>query len=154
MKPGASACLPVSLLDEAAMFVVFASRIYRSGQQCLCSLFHAAGMCDSQAVFVALQEAMGADPRSGFIAGERGAQTINRHEALLLTALGHWQRHPGDLSGHAFEPLLSPAGCRVAAPLAREFARELLRAGLRIRMKLPEIDAQPRSQSAPLTLMH
>jgi hypothetical protein len=146
--------MPVSLLDEAAMLVVFASRIYRRGEQCLCSLFHAAGLCDAQAAFIELQETICADPRSGFTAGERGAETINRHEALLLGALAHWQRHPGDLSGHAFELLLPPTVCRVAAPLAREFARQLLRAGYTLRMELPEIEAQPRWESSPLTSMH
>lgn len=146
---------PVSSLDEAGMFVVFASRIHRSNQQCLCSLFHAAGMCESQELFIDLQEAMCADPRSGFVAGERGARTVNRHESLLLGALSHWQRHPGDLSGHAFELLLSPTACRFAAPLAREFASRLAQAGLHLRMDLPEIATEPRWPSPPvLTLVH
>lgn len=146
--------IAVSELDEAAMLVVFASRIHRSGQQCLCSLFHAAGMCGAQAVFVELLDVLSADSGSGFVAGERGARTVNQHEALLLGALSHWQRHPGDLSGHAFELWISPTVCRVAAPLAREFARLLRRAGFQLRMELPEIDFEPRWLPAPLSLVH
>lgn len=151
----AASLAAVSSLDEAGMFVVFASRIHRSNQQCLCSLFHAAGMCESQELFIDLQEALCADPLGGFVAGERGATTINRHESLLLGALSHWQRHPGDLSGHAFELWLTPTASRVAAPLAREFARRLAQAGLHLSMELPEVDVEPRWPSPPvLTLVN
>lgn len=141
----------VSSLDEASMFVVFAARIHHDRQQCLCSLFHAAGMCGAQALFVELQDALCADPASGFFAGARGSERINRHEALLLGALAHWQRHPGDLSSHAFELMLPPATCGAAAPLAREFARQLGRAGLRIHVDLPQV-AAPAACPAPPTL--
>ena len=62
---------------------------------------------------------------------------VNRHEALLLGALAHWQRHPGDLSDQALELLVAPAVRRMAAPLAREFAQCMARAGLRLDFQLP-----------------
>jgi hypothetical protein len=147
--------LLIAGLDEAELFVLYAARMYRCNRQCLCHLFHAAGMCGTQGLFMELQDALCADAQAGFVAGERGAATLNRQEALLLGALSHWQRHPGDLSDHALDLLVSPAGGRVAAPLAREFARRLTRAGLLLQLALPVIGQKHCWHSpATLSLMH
>lgn len=135
---------PVSALDEAGMFVVFAARTHRNNRQapvrhrqCLCHVFHAAGLCGSHALFIELQDVLCADGEGGFKPAERGTRLVNRQEALLLGALAHWQRHPGDLSDHALELLVAPAVRRMAAPLAREFARCMARAGLLLDFRLP-----------------
>ena len=142
-RPPMNRNLLIAGLDEAELFVVYAARMYRGKQQCLCHLFHAAGMCGTQSLFIEMQEALCADEQAGFVAGERGSAALNRQEALLLGALAHWQRHPGDLSDHALDLLVSPAAGRVAAPLAREFARRLTRAGLVLQLALPAIEQKP-----------
>jgi hypothetical protein len=147
----------VSALDEAGMFVVFAARIHGANRQgparqcqCLCHLFHAAAMCGSHALFIELQDVLSADGDHGFKAAERGTRVVNRQEGLLLGALAHWQRHPGDLSDHALELLVAPAVRRMAAPLARELAQCMSRAGLRLEFRLPYVGTVARSASAPL----
>jgi hypothetical protein len=67
-----------------------------------------------------------------------------------------WQRHPDDLSGHALEMLVAPAVCRLAAPLARDFARQMARTGLLIAFCLPTVDSgiQPAPEPAVLALTH
>ena len=84
----------VSGLDEAAMFVVFAARMHRTNRQgpaghrqCLCHVFHAAGMCGSHALFIELQDVLSSDDHRGFTPAVRGTRVINRQEALLLGAL-------------------------------------------------------------------
>jgi hypothetical protein len=61
---------------------------------------------------------------------------VNCHELLLLGALAHWQRHPGDFSDHVLE-WLAPTVRRIAAPLAREFAQRMAHAGLLLDARLP-----------------
>ena len=136
----------VSALDEAGMFVVFAARIHRVNRQgpvrrrqCLCPVFHAAALCGSHALFIELQDVLSAGDDSGFRPADRGTRVVNRQEALLLGALAHWQRHPGDLSDHALELLVAPAVRRMAAPLAREFAQCMARAGLWLDFRLPSV---------------
>jgi len=145
----------VSGLDEAAMFVVFAARMHRTNRQgpaghrqCLCHVFHAAGMCGSHALFIELQDVLSSDDHRGFTPAVRGTRVINRQEALLLGALAHWQRHPGDLSDHALELLVAPAVRRMAAPLAREFAQCMARAGLRLEFRLPCLASATHSMPA------
>lgn len=99
------------------MFVVYAARLYQRQEQCQCRLFHAAGMCGAQALFIELQDALSADLRTDFLAGSRGSPVVTSDEYRLLCALSHWQRHPGDFSDHAMELLAVPAVCRIAAPL-------------------------------------
>jgi hypothetical protein len=89
------------------------------------------------ALFIELQDVLSAENDGGFQPAERGTRVINRQEAFLLGALAHWQRHPGDLSDHALELLVRPAVRRMAAPLAREFAHSMARAGLRLDFQLP-----------------
>jgi nicotinamidase-related amidase len=153
----------VSALDEAGMFVVFAARIHRTNRQgsvrqrqCLCQVFHAAGLCGSHALFIELQDVLSADNDGGFQPAERGTRVINRQEAFLLGALAHWQRHPGDLSDHALELLVRPAVRRMAAPLAREFARCMTRAGLRLHFQLSSMGSTLHSSpgSAVSVLTH
>jgi hypothetical protein len=138
----------VSALDEAGMFVVFASRTHRSNQegarepQCLCYLFHAAGLCGAQVLFVELQQAITSDADAGFVANNRGTPLVSRPEMLLLRALAHWQRHPQDFSDHALAPLLSPTVRRIASPLVRQFAQAMVHAGLILSMKLPEAEVE------------
>jgi hypothetical protein len=127
----------VSALDEAAMFVVFAARTHQVNQrrsvrrrQCLCHVFHSAGLCGSQVLFAELQDALSADDVLGFKPAERGTRVVNRHELLLLAALSHWQRHPEDLSDEPLRGLAPPTARRIAAPLAREFAQHMAYSGL------------------------
>jgi len=134
----------VSALDEAGMFIVFAARTHRANRQgpirrrqCLCHVFHAAGLCGSQALFIELQDVLSAHGDRGFKPAERGVRVVNRQESLLLGALAHWQRYPADLSDHALELLVAPAVRRQAAPLAREFALRMARAGLQLDFRLP-----------------
>ncbi len=135
----------VSALDEAGMFVIFAARTHRANQestrerQCLCYLFHAAGMCGAQSLFVELQQVITADADMGFVANNRGAPLVSRAEILLLAALAHWQRHPRDHSDHALAPLLRATVRRIAAPLARQFAQAMIQAGLVLNCELPEV---------------
>jgi hypothetical protein len=112
----------VSALDEAGMFVVFAAHTHRANRQgsvrrrqCLCHVFHAAGLCNSQALFIELQDALSADGDDGFRPAERGTGVVSRQEALLLGAPAHW---------------------RLAAPLAREFSQCMARAGLPLDFRL------------------
>ncbi len=149
----------VSALDEAGMFVVFAARIHRTNRQdparqcqcqCLFHVFHAAAMCGSHALFIELQDVLSADGDHGFKPAERGTRVVNRQEALLLGALAHWQRHPADLSDHALELLAPPAVRRLAAPLAREFAQCMVRAGLRLDFQLPAVALASHAAPAPL----
>jgi len=149
----------VSALDEAGMFVVFSARIHRANRQdparhcqCLCHVFHAAAMCGSHALFIELQDVLSADENHGFKPADRGTRVVNRQEALLLGALAHWQRHPGDLSDHALELLAVPAVRRLAAPLAREFAQCMARAGLRLDFQLPGVARASHGAPAPLVL--
>jgi hypothetical protein len=135
----------VTALDEAGMFVVFATRMHRVKQgsssrrrECLCHVFHAAGLCGSQELFVELQDVLASPGVGGFVPAERGTRVVNRHELLLLGALAHWQRHPGDLSDHVLEWLAATIR-RVAAPLAREFAQRMAQAGLLLEARLPQV---------------
>jgi len=149
----------VSAPDEAGMFVVFASRThraYREGArdgQCLCYLFHAAGLCGAKALFVELQQVITADAENGFIANNRGAPLVSRPELLLLGALGHWQRHPRDFSDHALASLLSPTVRRIASPLARQFAQAMIQASLILSTELPEFEHE-RPSPEPRISMH
>lgn len=140
----------VTALDEAEMFVIMAARMHHSNQQrpperrqCLCHLFHAGGMCGGQAAFVELLNVLCADADGGFQPGERGDPRVSHQEIVLLGALAHWQRHAGDFSDHALSSLVAPAASRIAAPLARAFAQELLGAGLILRTRLMEILLMP-----------
>lgn len=149
----------VSALDEAGMFVVFASRTHRANQegtrerQCLCYLFHAAGLCGAQSLFMELQQVITADADTGFVANNRGAPLVSRAEILLLGALAHWQRHPEDFSDHALAPLLPPSVRRIASPLARQFAQAMARAGLILSAELPEVEFE-RPAERPRISMH
>ena len=140
----------VSALDEAGMFVVFAARAHRANQgpairrrQCLCHVFHAAGLCGSQDLFVELQEVLGSEGVGAFMPAERGTRVVNRHELLLLAALAHWQRHPTDFSDHVLE-WLAPTVRRAAAPVAREFAQRMAQAGLTLESRLPRVETLTR----------
>ncbi|MEJ0085601.1 MAG: hypothetical protein WDO72_07965 [Pseudomonadota bacterium] len=135
----------VTALDEASMFVLFAARTHRANQQrsvrrrqCLCHLFHSAGMCGSQILFAELQNTLIADDTWGFQPAERGARVVNRQEMLLLAALSHWQRHPADTSDLPLRGLAPPAARRIAAPLAREFAQRMVYSGLLLDFHSPE----------------
>lgn len=160
-EPAQNVVTLVSALDEAGMFVVFATRTHRANQetsprrrQCLCPVFHAAGMCGSHALFIELQDVLHADGDTGFKPAERGTRVVNRHELLLLGALAHWQRHAGDFSDHVLE-WLAPTLRRVAAPLAREFAQRMAQAGLLLEARLPAsgilAHAAPRTSMPALT---
>jgi hypothetical protein len=160
-EPDRNVVTLVSALDEAGMFVVFATRTHRLNQgtsprlrQCLCPVFHAAGMCGSHALFIELQDVLHAEGDNEFSPAERGTRVVNRHEMLLLGALAHWQRHPGDFSDHVLE-WLSPTVRRIAAPLAREFAQRMAQAGLLLEARLPLAgvltQATPRASTPALT---